>query len=595
MEAHYATIWESVADAVPDAPALVQAASRRTWAEFEARAARLAGALAAAGVGPGSKVGIFLYNSPEYLEVQFAALKLRAVPINVNYRYVADELAYLLDNADAEALVLHSSLGHRVVDVLPRLTGLRAVLEVDDGGPHLDAADRYEDVVATASPAPRIERSPDDVTMTYTGGTTGMPKGVVGRIGPAVSGLLQSVPTLFGRSPAGSPDEVAGIVRSVVDDGQQYVSLPACPLMHATAMGIGSLPPLLFGGCVVLLNGRSFDVDELWATVERERVNGITIVGDPFARPMLRALDVGPPRQLDSVQFVLSSGAMFSVDVKAGLLEHLTGALILDFIASTEGAMGLSVSSRGTVAPTGSFRPGPGVVVLADDGKVIPAGSDDEGVLAIAGAGADAYYKDPEKSAGTFRVVDGVRYTVPGDHAASTPTAPSSCSGAGRSASTPAARRSSPRRSRKPSRPSPASTTAWCSARPTSASASASWRWPRAPTGPTSASTMCSRPHRATSPPTSCRASCCWSMPCRARPRGRPTTPPRGACSRPRSRAGTDHRWPRAPWAWPLAVASRRPWPPDGRRHRPGRAAPASTARCRGTAPRCRRWCRSRR
>jgi fatty-acyl-CoA synthase len=417
MEAHYATIWESVADAVPDAPALVQGDSRRTWSEFEARAARLAGALAAAGVGPGSKVGIFLYNSPEYLEVQFAALKLRAVPINVNYRYVADELAYLLDNADAEALVLHASLGHRVVDVLPRLTGLRAVLEVDDGGPHLDAADRYEDVLAAATPAPRIERSPDDVTMTYTGGTTGMPKGVVGRIGPAVQGLLQSVPTLFGRSPAGSPDEVAGIARSVVDDGQQYVSLPACPLMHATAMGIGSLPPLLFGSCVVLLNGRSFDVDELWATVERERVNGITIVGDPFARPMLRALEDGPTRQLDSVQFVLSSGAMFSVDVKARLLEHLTGALILDFIASTEGAMGLSVSSRGAVAPTGSFRPGPGVVVLADDGKVIPAGSDDEGVLAIAGAGADAYYKDPEKSAGTFRVVDGVRYTVPGDHA----------------------------------------------------------------------------------------------------------------------------------------------------------------------------------
>ncbi len=417
MEAHYATIWESVADAVPDAPALVQGVSRRTWAEFEARAAQLAGALAAAGVGPGSKVGIFLYNSPEYLEVQFAALKLRAVPINVNYRYVADELAYLLDNADAEALVLHSSLGHRVVDVLPRLTGLRAVLEVDDGGPHLEAADRYEEVLAAASRAPRIERSPDDVTMTYTGGTTGMPKGVVGRIGPAVEALLQSVPTLFGRSPAGSPDEVAGIARSVVDDGQQYVSLPACPLMHATAMGIGSLPPLLFGSCVVLLNGRSFDVDELWATVERERVNGITIVGDPFARPMLRALDDGPPRQLDSVQFVLSSGAMFSVDVKARLLEHLTGALILDFIASTEGAMGLSVSSRGAVAATGSFRPGHGVVVLADDGKVIPAGSDDEGVLAIAGAGADAYYKDPEKSAGTFRVVDGVRYTVPGDHA----------------------------------------------------------------------------------------------------------------------------------------------------------------------------------
>ena len=154
MEAHYATIWESVADAVPDAPALVQGMSRRTWAEFEARAARLAGALAAAGVGPGSKVGIFLYNSPEYLEVQFAALKLRAVPINVNYRYVADELAYLLDNADAEALVLPREPRATGSSTCCRAcTGLRAVLEVDDGGPHLEAADRYEEVLAARAPA----------------------------------------------------------------------------------------------------------------------------------------------------------------------------------------------------------------------------------------------------------------------------------------------------------------------------------------------------------------------------------------------------------------------------------------------------------
>ena len=226
------------------------------------------------------------------------------------------------------------------------------MLEVDDGGPHLEAADRYEDVLAAASPAPRIERSPDDVTMTYTGGTTGMPKGVVGRIGPVVEGLLQSVPTLFGRSPAGSPDEVAGIARSVVDDGQQYVSLPACPLMHATAMGIGSLPPLLFGGCVVLLNGRSFDVDELWATVERERVNGITIVGDPFARPMLRALDDGPraAARLGAVRAVVG-GDVLRRRQGAACSSTCPARLILDFIASTEGAMGLSVSSAARSRP----------------------------------------------------------------------------------------------------------------------------------------------------------------------------------------------------------------------------------------------------
>ena len=214
MEFNLADLWERVADAVPDDEAMVCGDRRLTYAQADERATRLAHHLAGLGIGLGDHVALYLYNGTEYLEGMLAAFKLRAVPINVNYRYVAGELAYLLDNADAEALVLHSSLGHRVADVLPRLSGLRAVLEVGDGGPHLEAADRYEEVLAAASPAPRIERRPDDVTMTYTGGTTGMPKGVVGRIGPAVEGLLLSVPTLFGRSPAGSPDEVAAIARS---------------------------------------------------------------------------------------------------------------------------------------------------------------------------------------------------------------------------------------------------------------------------------------------------------------------------------------------------------------------------------------------
>jgi len=417
LERNYADVWEAVADRIPSATALVQGTLRRLWAEFETRSARLAGAFAAAGIGHNSKVALYLYNGPEYLEAFFATLKVRAVPVNVNYRYLDDELAYLVDNADAEVLVFHSSLADRVERVAPKSPKLKLLLRVDDGGNGAAIGESYEEAVAAHEPAARIPRSGDDIIMTYTGGTTGMPKGVMGSVSGGVDTYRTTVPGVLGLPPIETTDGIVDAAATLIAEGRPWAALPACPLMHGTGMGIGALPALTFGGAVVLLEGRGLDVDELWSTVEREAVNSITVVGDAFARPMLRGLREGPPRQLDSVRLILSAGAMFSAEVKDGLLDYIPGAAIIDYIAATEGAMGYSVSMKGAPAATGRFIPNPGVKVLAEDGSEVAPGSGESGIVAVPGSIPEGYYHDDEKTARTFKMIDGVRYSLPGDWA----------------------------------------------------------------------------------------------------------------------------------------------------------------------------------
>jgi acyl-CoA synthetase (AMP-forming)/AMP-acid ligase II len=416
MEPHYATIWEATADAVGDATALVQGEVRRSWRQFDDRSARLAAAFADAGLVVGSKVGLFLYNSPEFMETYFAALKLRAVPFNVNYRYVEEELLYLLDNADAEVVVFHASFAERMGQLLGRLPKLRLVVAVAEGDEQVDVAPDYENLIAGHEPAPRIVRSPDDVTMVYTGGTTGMPKGVVSTVGATVENLLATTPGMIGEAAAPTPEAAVALAERFAAEGRQFVTIPAPPLIHNTALGIGANPTLLFGGRVVLLNGRRFDADELWDVASAESANCIVVVGDAFARPMLKALVDHPGRDLSSVSLVASSGAMFSTEVKAGLLDYLDNAYIADIIAATEGAMGLAISTRSRPMPTGTFTPWPGVVLVGEGYRILTPGSDEIGQVAVPGS-TDSYFKDPEKTADTFRLIDGVRYTIPGDFA----------------------------------------------------------------------------------------------------------------------------------------------------------------------------------
>jgi acyl-CoA synthetase (AMP-forming)/AMP-acid ligase II len=426
MEMHFATVWEAIADTVPDVTAVAHGETRRTWREYDERAARLAAAFTAAELGLDSKVGLYLYNSTEYLEAQYAAMKVRGVPVNVNYRYLDDELVYLLDNADAAALVYHTSLADRVARVSERLPRLRLLVAVDDGPAadgtqHLDGADRYADLLQSHEPAPRVERSADDVYMLYTGGTTGLPKGVMYTHGVMALSLAQEAYPAIGLPRPSGADEIPGLVRQAHEAGATPISIPACPLMHGTGVWLGAFIPHLEGGTVITLPSRSFDADELFVTAQREQANAIVIVGDAFAKPMLRALaaaeERGAPYDTSSVKIIISSGVMFTAEAKAAVLDRIPQAMIVDAIGSSEGSMGLSITMKGLPAETAKFTQSPTTKVFTEDGRRVQPGSGEVGMVAAGGMVPIGYYKDPEKSARTFREIDGERYSFPGDWA----------------------------------------------------------------------------------------------------------------------------------------------------------------------------------
>ncbi len=424
MGAHFGAIWETIADAVPEQAAVVQGARRITWGEYERRAARLAQALLDAGLGPQSTVGMYLYNSPEYCETNFAALKIRGVPINVNYRYLDDELVYLLDNADVEALVFHSSLGDRVERVRGRLPRLRLLVEVDDGPApdgtaHVEGSIRYDDLQATVEPAPRIEPEGDEIYMLYTGGTTGMPKGVTYSLGEFTRFFLASYPPMIGQPAVEDLTQLPAVAVRLFEAGTPLVAMSGPPLMHGTGCWLGMMTPHMFGGTAVLLEGRGLDAVEVWDAVEREGVQHLIIVGDAFAKPLLRALDDAPDRwDLSSLRLMISSGAMFSTAVKQGLIGHLPTLAIADVLGSTEGGMGTSMTTKDTpVSETATFALAPTSKVLTEDGREVQPGSGEVGMVANGGLTPLRYHKDPEKSARTFREVNGARYSFPGDMA----------------------------------------------------------------------------------------------------------------------------------------------------------------------------------
>jgi fatty-acyl-CoA synthase len=418
----WATLWEAIADELPDHAAVVVGDRRSTWRELDQRAARLASGLAGLGVGPDVKVAQLLYNCPEYLETVYAAFKLRAVPLNVNHRYLADEIVHVLGNADAEVLVFHGTLAGRVADARARLPQLRAVLQVDDGGPLLEGAHWYEDLVAESEPAARIERSGADTLLLYTGGTTGLPKGVVWGHEDLWGALAFIGYVSMGLDMPESPADVGRIAAELNDGHRSPVNLCAPPLMHGTALFL-AIQTFVLGGTVVLLGGRRFDADELLRLVERERVTQISVVGDAFARPIVAALAAaeaaGRPYDLSSVQRVVSTGATFSADSKRGLTSRQPMA-ILDMIGASEGgpyAVNMTLPGQDP-GETAAFTATPNTVLFDDaTWERLPPGAGRTGVLAVAGAMPRGYLKDDAKTAATFRVIDGVRYTVPGDYA----------------------------------------------------------------------------------------------------------------------------------------------------------------------------------
>ncbi len=417
----YADVWEVAADLFPAGPALAHGARTVTWSEFDRHANGLGRFLLAAGLRHQDKVAVYLYNCPEYLETEYACFKCGFVPVNTNYRYADDELVYLWDNADAVAVVFHGSFAERIERIRGRVPDVRHWLWVDDGTAACPSwAEPYEAATGTTGEADTTGpvqapwgRSPDDLLLLYTGGTTGMPKGVMWRQDDLFALLNASG---FRHYPVDLG--IDGVRAELEANGRGSTLLPACPLMHGTG-GFTALETLSEAGKVVTLPSRRFDPVELLDTVERERVNACVIVGDAFGKPILAALDADPGRwDLTSLVGMVSSGAMWSEETKEGLLRHHPGMLLVDAFSSSEAlGMGSSVSSSGGAAETARFTLGSEVRVVDEDGHDVEPGSGRAGVLALGGRIPLGYYKDEAKSRATFRVIDGARYSVPGDYA----------------------------------------------------------------------------------------------------------------------------------------------------------------------------------
>src|SRR5262245_5401762 len=414
MEWNLATAFESVADALPDRTVLVQGDRRVSWRSYDERSARLAAAFTAAGLQPGSKVASYLYNCSEYMEGLYGTFKMRGVPVNVNYRYLEDELVYLLDNSDAEALLFHGSLGGQVAKIRDRAPLVKLWIQVDDGSPRQEFAVEYEELLAGHEPMERIPRLGDDLYFLYTGGTTGMPKGVMWRVGDLYGVLGDGAYPLAGATRPDDVNQVGPIAKSIVDGGTNGVHLPASPLMHGTG-AFTSFQALLLGASIVTLVDRHFDPHEMWATVQRERVTQMAIVGDAFAKPMLRALEEaearGEPYEISSLQLVISSGVMWSAEVKHALMQR--GSFVcFDSLGSSEGVgFAGSISAPGAEQKTAKFTIGASTKVFTDEGREVVPGSGEVGRLAVGGNIPLGYYKDPAKSDATFLVIDGKRWS----------------------------------------------------------------------------------------------------------------------------------------------------------------------------------------
>ena len=282
-----------------------------------------------------------------------------------------------------------------------------------------DQAMQYEEILQNYSPMERISRDPETVYMLYTGGTTGMPKGVMYKQGEFLAFLFRTLKAMGYDVPEDLNNLEESIKTSKAND-QFIKSLVGCPLMHGTGMWLGAFLPLLLGGTVITTSNLGFDSDKLWKQVQDKKATNIVIVGDAFAKPMLDSLNAAKetnnPYDISSVQVIISSGVMWSSEVKQGLLSHHDMTL-MDTMGSTEGGIGSSVTTRDNPSETAKFSINPGVIILADDGEILEPGSKKIGLIGTSGLVPVGYYKDEKKSAETFREINGTRYSFPGDYA----------------------------------------------------------------------------------------------------------------------------------------------------------------------------------
>jgi len=420
------TVFDAVAGAVPDRPALRWRGETTTFAQLAERARRLARVLNDHGIGLHSErdglagweagqdlVGMYMLNGPEFIETNLAGYAARAAPFNVNYRYVAEELAYLLNDANAAAVVYHARFAPTLASVLSRLDRAPLLIQVadDSNEPLIEGALDYEDVVAAASPEPlEPTHSPDDLYVLYTGGTTGMPKGTLWRQADIFAASMGGVRV-------GEDTDLEGI-KAFVQNNAPGRFLPNAPFMHGAAqwLAFGSL----LSGDTVVINDvvDRLDPNEVWTTIAREDVGSTLMVGDAFARPLVEELETGG-YDASSLKIVIVGGAFTSPDVKARLLKALPHALVFDAAGASEtgGAMS-SISTAASTAELGVFTAAPSVRVLnAERTGFLEPGSDEVGWFAKSGRIPLGYLGDKDKTEATYSLVEDTRYVVVGDRA----------------------------------------------------------------------------------------------------------------------------------------------------------------------------------
>jgi 3-oxocholest-4-en-26-oate---CoA ligase len=415
-----ADMFEAVVDAAPDREAIVSPARRLTFRALDERANRLAHVLSGLGIGAGDHVGLQLLNGSEYLEGMLAAFKLSAVPVNINFRYVEAELRHLYDDADLVAVVHHKRFSPRVAAVAAEARTLRHLIVVDDdsGEQAADGAADYEQALADAKPDRPVNptRSGDDIYIAYTGGTTGLPKGVVWRQEDIFFAAMGGGDVYQSGNFIKTPAE---LLERMPEVGGTILTTP--PLMHVSAQW-GVFHSLFAGGRIVFPPQGGFDAGEVLRLVADEGVNILTIVGDAMARPIADAVQqaqqAGSPYDLSSLFVIGSGGAVLSTTAKARLAELLPNLMIVDGFGSSEtGVVGNKMHAAGDTSTAPRFTVNAQTQVLDDAGRPVQPGSNQVGRLARKGHVPLGYYKDEAKTKATFLEVDGERWVLPGDNA----------------------------------------------------------------------------------------------------------------------------------------------------------------------------------
>lgn len=404
-------LLDAVARVVPpQRPAIIQGERVVSWADLDARSNRLARNMLAGGLLAGDRVALLSRNAPEYLEGMVACFKARLVQVNINYRYRADEVAYVFTDCSVSAVVYQKEFEPVLAEVHADFPDVKMWI-CCDGEPALPGAVRFDAMAGSGDAAPLdIVRSGDDALLLYTGGTTGMPKGVRWTSHGYRESQLES--PLIKVKPRNIEEHVAMVA---ANDAPGRI-LPACPLMHGAGMA-SSVAELLVGGTVLLLPTMAFNADELWTVASTLKATRILIVGDVFARPMLAALDAHPGRyDLSQLKVISSAGLIWSEANKSGLLRHAPWLVLADIFGASEASgLGYAITSRDQAMPTGQFIPGPKTVLITEDDVVLGSEQPGVGMLARSAPLPEGYFGDPKKTARTFRTIDGMRYGIPGD------------------------------------------------------------------------------------------------------------------------------------------------------------------------------------